>query len=153
MKNKNVFFASFLSLVLSVGITSCTSNKTEDHSSHSDPANNSEYVDEHNSQNSVDWAGTYKGTIPCADCEGIETTLELKDNGEYILKSKYLTPKANGTTEEEKGTFQWDKTGSVVTLSQDNRKFKVGENQVFFLDTEGKIIEGNLAEHYILKKI
>ena len=26
-----------------------------------------------NSQNSLDWEGTYKGIIPCADCEGIKT--------------------------------------------------------------------------------
>ena len=28
-------------------------------------------IDDHNSQNSLDWSGTYKGIIPCADCEGI----------------------------------------------------------------------------------
>ena len=34
-------------------------------------------VDLHNSQNSLDWSGTYKGITPCADCEGIETILTL----------------------------------------------------------------------------
>ena len=26
-----------------------------------------------NSRNSVDWNGTYRGIVPCADCEGIKT--------------------------------------------------------------------------------
>nr|WP_250850238.1 copper resistance protein NlpE N-terminal domain-containing protein [Acinetobacter sp. ANC 5378] len=31
-------------------------------------------------ETSLDWAGEYKGVFPCADCEGIETDLELKSN-------------------------------------------------------------------------
>ena len=30
-----------------------------------------------NSKTSVDWVGKYEGTLPCADCEGIKTTLTL----------------------------------------------------------------------------
>ncbi|MDE5451088.1 copper resistance protein NlpE N-terminal domain-containing protein, partial [Elizabethkingia meningoseptica] len=33
--------------------------------------------DSHNAQNSLDWAGTYEGTVPCADCPGIKTTITL----------------------------------------------------------------------------
>ena len=29
------------------------------------------------SENVLDWDGTYKGVTPCADCEGIETTVTL----------------------------------------------------------------------------
>lgn len=35
-------------------------------------------------ETSLDWVGEYKGVFPCADCEGIETELELKA---YILSS------------------------------------------------------------------
>ena len=31
--------------------------------------------DEHNAKNSLDYIGMYKGILPCADCEGIETFL------------------------------------------------------------------------------
>ena len=31
-----------------------------------------------NSQNALDWAGTYKGILPCADCEGMKMQLIKK---------------------------------------------------------------------------
>ena len=31
----------------------------------------------HNAQNSLDWNGTYKGVLPCADCAGIEKEITL----------------------------------------------------------------------------
>lgn len=40
-----------------------------------------------NSRNSLDWEGTYKGILPCADCEGIETMVILKDNDRYTLST------------------------------------------------------------------
>ena len=33
-------------------------------------------VDGATAQNSLDVVGTYKGVLPCADCEGMETTIE-----------------------------------------------------------------------------
>lgn len=42
------------------------------------------------SQNALDWNGTYKGTLPCADCEGIETELTLNLDGNYLYKATYL---------------------------------------------------------------
>jgi len=33
-----------------------------------------------------------------------------------------------------------------------NMKLKVGENQLFSLDQDGKPIDGPLKDHYILKK-
>ena len=32
----------------------------------------------HNSRNALDWAGTYEGVLPCADCPGIQTRLSLR---------------------------------------------------------------------------
>ena len=43
-----------------------------------------------NSQNSLDWEGTYRGILPCADCEGIETKITLSANGTYEYKASYL---------------------------------------------------------------
>ena len=36
-----------------------------------------------NSRNSLDWQGTYVGTVPCADCPGIRMRIELKDDGTF----------------------------------------------------------------------
>lgn len=46
-------------------------------------------VDQHNAQNSLDWPGSYTGILPCADCSGIETILDIKADGNYTLDETY----------------------------------------------------------------
>lgn len=41
----------------------------------------------------ADIAGTYEGTLPCADCPGIKTTLKINDDTTYDLRSEYLKRK------------------------------------------------------------
>lgn len=40
-------------------------------------------LDMHTSQIALDWSGIYKGVLPCADCEGIETEVTLRDYNSY----------------------------------------------------------------------
>ncbi|MGZ9733783.1 copper resistance protein NlpE [Flavobacterium sp. GNP002] len=111
-------------------------------------------TDMHNSQNSLDWQGTYKGITPCADCEGIETEVVLNKDMTFIIKTKYLG-KGDSKTFEEKGTFVWDKTGGIISLKELKDKpnqYKVGENRLMQLDMEGKVIIGETARMYVLKK-
>lgn len=104
-----------------------------------------------NSQVSVDWVGTYEGILPCADCPGLKTTLELKKDNTYEIEEGYLERK---TETEEKGKFEWDKTGGTISLHRKNTttKYRVGENKLIGLDTEGKPIDGPLKDSFILKK-
>ncbi|MFV0595808.1 copper resistance protein NlpE [Shewanella sp.] len=102
-----------------------------------------------NSQNALDWPGEYVGVLPCASCEGIETTLTLQADNSFQLKSIYLGK--DESIFKVVGKFDWDKSGSKITLS-DGSKYHVGENQLFMLDMEGNRVSGELAEHYILKK-
>lgn len=109
-------------------------------------------VDEHNAKNSLDWSGKYEGILPCADCEGIKTTIQLNDNGTYVMTTKYL---GEGQEETVEGSFEWDKTGTVVTLINDDEepyKLKVLEGAIQKLDIEGKEITGELAKLYFLQK-
>jgi len=111
-------------------------------------------VDMHNSQNALDWPGTYKGILPCADCKGIETALILNNDNTYSYKTKYLG-KGEGKVFVQKGSFTWDETGGVISLSGMEGKpylYKVGENTLTQLDIEGYAITGKLASMYILKK-
>ena len=111
-------------------------------------------IDSHNSQNSIDWQGTYKGITPCGDCEGIETEITLNENLSYVMKTKYLG-KRDGKIFEEKGNFVWDKSGGSITLKglKDRlSNYKVGENRLIQLDMNGNIISGALAEKYVLAK-
>jgi len=35
----------------------------------------------HNSRNALDWAGTYAGVLPCADCPDVQARLRLPQTG------------------------------------------------------------------------
>jgi heat shock protein HslJ len=110
--------------------------------------------DSHNSQNALDWPGTYKGTTPCADCEGIETVVILNKDLTFVIKTKYLG-KGDAKIFEEKGNFTWDNTGSIILLQGLKGRpsqYKVGENRLIQLDMEGKVITGPLAEKQVLLK-
>jgi uncharacterized lipoprotein NlpE involved in copper resistance len=112
------------------------------------------FVDSHNSRNSLDVEGSYKGTIPCADCDGIETEIILNKGAVFIIKTKYLG-KSDKTIFVEKGIYSWNEAGSIITLNGLKGKptqYKVGENILFQLDMEGNIIDGALADKYVLKK-
>jgi uncharacterized lipoprotein NlpE involved in copper resistance len=110
-------------------------------------------TDIHNSSISLDWAGTYFGTIPCADCEGIKTELTLKKDKTYLLKASYLGEDIQLI--EESGTFSWNMAGNMITLSGVKNKpnqYFVGENKLIQLDMEGNRITGSLAKNYVLNK-
>jgi len=107
-----------------------------------------------NSATSLDWNGTYKGTVPCASCEGIETILTLNIDLTYKLSTHYFG-RNDALEEDDMGAFAWDKTGSIITLENASNGFthyKVGENRLWQLDMKGNKITGDLADHYILTK-
>lgn len=105
-----------------------------------------------NSRNSLDWAGSYQGVLPCASCEGIATTLTLTADSQFQLQSIYLGKETEKTV-NEMGPFSWDSRGSKIKLESDSgetRWFRVEENAVRLLDQQGEMITGDLAEQYRL---
>lgn len=110
-------------------------------------------IDTHSSRDSLDWAGTYRGTIPCADCEGIETSVTLSYDGSYFRRVTYLGKSGRAFTDE--GTFVWDENGAKVTLIAEDgttQIYQVGENVLIHLDRDGRPITGDLSERYRLWK-
>ncbi len=109
----------------------------------------------HTSQNSLDWAGTYKNIMPCADCEGIDTELTIEYDNSYILRTKYLG-KDSGNVFTSNGNFEWNSKGNTITLKNEHensvKQYFVGENYIAQLDMKGARITGDLAEMYILHK-
>ena len=81
---KKILITSVLTLIFAI---SCTTKKEE---SVTTPEATEEFKDEHNAKNSLDYLGTYKGILPCADCEGIETTITLNKDETYTSTVKYL---------------------------------------------------------------
>jgi len=110
-------------------------------------------VDMHQAQNSLDVIGIYKGTLPCADCEGIRTEIELKADSTYSFKSSYLG-KGDGQMNESTGTYVWLDGSRIELQGVDGgpQKYFVGENTLTALDMDGNKVTGTLAEHYVLKK-
>lgn len=107
----------------------------------------------HNSRNALDWPGTYTGTLPCADCEGIRTTIRLDMDGSYERERIYVGRSSEPV--RDAGVFSWNESGSAVTLAaegEESRQYQVGENRLFHLDNDGNRIGGDLAGRYILEK-
>lgn len=107
-----------------------------------------------NSRTSLDWMGVYEGTTPCADCDGIKTTLRLNDDETYVLSQTYLGKNNDEVSFKEEGNFTWDDNGSeiIVEAKDITIRFQVGENEVTMLDMAGNVISGELANFYVLKK-
>lgn len=112
-----------------------------------------EVKDEHTAKNSLDYLGVYKGVLPCADCEGIETEITLNKDETYTMKTKYL-----GKDEkvlDELGDFTWLEDGNTLSLEGLDTPpvlYFVEENKLIQLDEEGNKITGNLAKNYELTK-
>lgn len=106
----------------------------------------------HSSRMSLDWQGTYRGLLPCADCEGIETVITLLDDGSYQRSVRYLG--REDIPRRDQGEFEWDDTGGIIALGEggEAQRYRVGENRLFHLDHNGERVSGDLAERYILAK-
>jgi copper homeostasis protein (lipoprotein) len=106
-----------------------------------------------NSRTALDWAGVYQGTLPCADCEGIEMAITLNQDLTYVLQTKHLGKDAPAS--QRRGTFAWDDAGRSITLSGVKdipSRYLVGEERLFQLDPAGQRITGAQAERHILQK-
>jgi uncharacterized lipoprotein NlpE involved in copper resistance len=103
-------------------------------------------------KNSLDWAGVYTGIIPGADSEGIDVELVLNNDGTYKVEYHYLGKSVDAFTHT--GNFKWSGNGSTVILDTKEIPpyYKVGENMLIQLDMKGKVIVGDLANNYVLKK-
>src|SRR5690554_2899466 len=70
--------------------------------------------DMHTSEISLDWEGRYTGLLPCADCEGIETTVNLLGDQTFIMREIYIGKGEDPI--EETGDFVWTEDGGSVEL-------------------------------------
>lgn len=107
----------------------------------------------HNAKNSIDYVGTYKGILPCADCEGLDTEIVINENETYKIITKYQG-KGNKNF-IKKGNFTWNKNGNTIILSNvenEPKYYLVGKNTLTQLDLSGQKITGSLANDYILAK-
>lgn len=148
----------FISAILFIILASCQKQNDKEASLNNDSivksdSVSSDNVDKHTAQNALDYLGVYKGVLPCADCEGIQTTITLNENLTYSIKTQYLGKGAK--VFEKNGMYKWNDKGNTLVLGDSEnvpRYYFVGENMLTQLDMSGKKIIGDLADSYQLNK-
>ena len=99
------------------------------------------------------FAGTFAGTVPCADCPGIDTHLAINADGTFTLEETY---RDRGAGHKSTGTWTIEADGKRLLLDPDtkdaaDRHFEiVSKDEVRMLDTEGKPIASEL--NYSLRR-
>lgn len=118
-------------------------------------ANNSQITDQDsNSQNPTEsfwncW-GIYQGTLPAADCPGIDVTLEInKDN---TFQSKFVYQERNITFEDQGLYTINDSILTTIGENADTVYYKITDNSLKMLDQYKNEIPDEIGKLYILKK-
>ena len=98
----------------------------------------------------------YVGTLPCADCEGVDVSLQLNKDSSYILNSFYKGSRGDSTNNHSKETGAWSihKADTLYIINTNNRstKYIKTDSTLTQLDGEGKVITGHLASMFVLHK-
>lgn len=116
-------------MLLLAALSSACMPRHESAAANPDPA--------HSSRNALDWAGTYEGVTPCADCPGIRMRLTLQPDGRYELVTQYLERDVAPRT--VRGQFSWNAAGNTITLdaAAQGDQFRVGEGRLLQLNRDG----------------
>ena len=84
-------------------------------------------------QESSVWSGTYRGVLPCADCNRIELEIILSEDFHYQMKTEKVGS-IQFSPQIVRGKFKWRLDG-VSLIQLDDR----GDNMVFFVGDNGKL--------------
>lgn len=133
-------------ILLSFLVFSCNNNSAKDISE-------SEGDLVHNSFNSLDFEGKYVGILPCADCEGIKTTLTLTREFDYKLETQYLGKSSEVFTVKGTALTMDNNTIALKEVTEGSNLYFIGEDYILSLDINGEKITGDLANFYVLKKV
>ena len=88
---------------------------------------------------------TFKGTLPCADCEGIRYHLDLWPDGVFHLRQTYL---GKSRFVDDRGRWDTDPSRTVISLHGSReilRQFEVKDpHTIRLLDQQGRPIQSSL---------
>lgn len=136
----------YLSIVLF--FIACNSNKTEA------PANDST-ARAKNSIAPATKAEIYSGILPCADCEGIDVSVQLNNDATFIINSVYKGSRVDSLKSKYRQIGFWKMFGDTLNLTDANRiltRYIKTDTAIIQLDGDGKMITGPLAPMYVLHK-
>lgn len=140
----------FPALLMALMLTACGGGSKSNNS----PAADSTQVEATDSASQdTTYCGTYKGTLPAADCPGIKTVLTIKSDSTYKLTSDYINRKDGYF--ETSGVYH--KNGNVIELvtpsSGEKTYYKVKDaNSIIMTDSTGAEPQGETAKLYVLTK-
>ena len=147
----------FLAAALFVAFTSCkntSQNKGKEVNSNQTEQTADTSSAQKKASEEKSYLGTFEGILPAADCEGIYTCLSIHEDTTYDLATFYLG-KTPADTIKECGVYHLldNQVIELVTPSSNNKTYyKVTKDAIVLADKEGTVNQGELAEHYILKK-
>ena len=112
-------------------------------------------TDEQHAQKTLNLSGLYLGFYPCADCQGVRTTLALNKNNTYVYISIYV-----GKSDREiieKGKFTLGENGNTLVLtprkgSTTTQQYLIEDDMLIKLDEDGNRITKDGADGYFLKR-
>lgn len=97
----------------------------------------------------------YVGILPCADCEGINISLQLNNDSSYIMNSVYEGNRVDSSHNQFEDTGKWSiHANDTLYLSNKNQttKYIKTDTTLTQLDGDRKLITGPLAKMFILYK-
>lgn len=90
----------------------------------------------------IQWVGLYADTLPCADCPGILTQLDLRADSTYVMRDRYLERDSIPF-----GTIgQWTVAGDMLTLKTADvpMRWKLEGDKLVRRDADGGPVETTL---------
>jgi hypothetical protein len=104
---------------------------------------------------SLDFHGVFYGFLPCKDCNGIKSTLSLKQKNNYLL----VTQPAKESSKEvyEKGKYSWNDENNTVVLTPNKgsniRQYLIkDEGTLILLNSDGTRRKEGEADSYTLRR-
>jgi uncharacterized lipoprotein NlpE involved in copper resistance len=96
----------------------------------------------------------YVGTLPCADCESIDVSLQVNKDSSYVMNSVYKGSRIDSSSNSVKDIGTWSIKGDTLFLSTNNHSIMYikTDTALIQLDGNGNRITGTSANMYILHK-
>jgi uncharacterized membrane protein len=96
--------------------------------------------------------GSYLGTLPCADCPGIDYQLSLYNDSTFQSITAY---QGRGNELTDITTGQWEQNGDTIYIIEDKspKRFLFTDDNLTQLNSDGQLVTGALASYYILKRL
>ena len=95
-------------------------------------------------------SGTYEGTLPCADCPGLQTLITFNSDGTFHMEETYL----ESDVETRITNGKWTLNGDIITFTAGDYRFEyklISEKEIRWAPG-GEEITGTDLNWSLLKK-